>query len=55
MRYNNIQQLYQINGIRNDYRWGAWYTYNNTIKYWKLDKLTDTYVLNNTEYNRRLE
>ena len=51
MRYN-IQQLYQINGAGNDYRWGAWYTYNNTIKYWKLDKLTDTYVLNNTEYNR---
>ena len=48
MRYN-IQQLYQINGAGNDYRWGAWYTYNNTIKYWKLDKLTDTYVLNNTE------
>lgn len=51
MRYN-IQQLYQIDGAGNDYRWGAWYTYNNTGKYWKLDKLTDTYVLNNTEYNR---
>ena len=51
MRYN-IEQLYQINGTGNDYRWGAWYTYNATTEKWKLDKLTDTYVLNNTEYNR---
>lgn len=48
----DIQQLYQVNGAGNDYRWDAWYTYDGTAKYWKLDKLTDMYVLNNTEYLR---
>jgi hypothetical protein len=43
MRYN-IQQLYQVDGTGNDYRWSAWYTYNDVAKDWKLDKLTDSYV-----------
>ena len=51
MRYN-IQQLYQVDGTGNDYRWSAWYTYNDVAKDWKLDKLTDSYVLNNNEYSR---
>lgn len=51
MRYN-IQQLYQVDGIGNDYRWSAWYTYNDVTKKWKLDKLTDSYVLNNNENSR---
>ncbi len=51
MRYN-IQQLYQVDGTGNDYRWRAWYTYNDVAKDWKLDKLTDSYVLNNNEYSR---
>ena len=38
--------------FRSDYRWSAWYTYNDVAKDWKLDKLTDSYVLNNNEYSR---
>lgn len=51
MRYD-MEQLHQVSGTGNDYRWSMWYTYNATRKKWKLDKFTDTYVLNNTEYSR---
>lgn len=47
MRYN-IQDLYQTS-FGNDYRWNNWYTYNATSQEWKLDKLTDEYVLNDRE------
>lgn len=50
-RYN-IQQLYQVDGSWEWLSLSAWYTYNDVAKDWKLDKLTDSYVLNNNEYSR---
>lgn len=49
LRYN-IEAIYQQNRVGNDYRWNAWFFYNNQEQ--KLSKLTDKYVLNNTEHLR---
>lgn len=53
MRYN-ISDIYQTNNVGNDYRWN-WYVYNEASTCWKLEKLTDTYVLNNREGFRPTE